>query len=43
VADQIAQGKFANGGVLSPDDSWTASYFKKDSLHWRDRLRFAGA
>lgn len=27
-------------GTLEPSDKWTNRYFKKDSLHYRDRLRF---
>ena len=30
------------GGTLSANDSWTNRYFEKESLHWRDRLRFVG-
>jgi len=43
VAEQIAKGEFAGGGLLTPNDSWTVRYFNKDSLHYRDRLRFVGA
>lgn len=43
VAAQMAAGKFAGGGQLAPDDWWTNRYFQKDSLHFRDRLRFVGA
>ena len=43
VAQERAKGTFPGGGHLAPDDSWTARYFKKDSLPCRDRLRFVGA
>lgn len=42
VAKQIKDGKFPGGGHLATDASWTNRYFKRDSLHYRDRLRFAG-
>ena len=42
VAEQVGKGQFPGGGVLRPDDTWTDSYFKKDSRHYRDRLRFVG-
>src|SRR5262249_38757361 len=43
VEEQVARGDFPGGGELEPDASWTDRYFKKDSLHFRDRLRFVGA
>ncbi|HSY18689.1 MAG TPA: phospholipase D-like domain-containing protein [Candidatus Acidoferrales bacterium] len=43
VQDQIQKGKLPGGGKLQPDDKWTDRYFKKNSLHFRDRLRFVGA
>ena len=43
VQQEIAKGKFPGGGFLRPNDKWTDRYFKKDSLHFRDRLRFIGA
>jgi phosphatidylserine/phosphatidylglycerophosphate/cardiolipin synthase-like enzyme len=43
AANEIARGTFSGGGKLAPDDSWTNRYFKQDSLHCRDRLRFVGA
>jgi phosphatidylserine/phosphatidylglycerophosphate/cardiolipin synthase-like enzyme len=42
VAEQVAKGEFKGGGVLSDTDAWTERYFKKDSLPYRDRLRFVG-
>ena len=43
VAQEIAKKKFPGGGFLRPSDKWTDRYFKKDSLHFRDRLRFIGS
>ncbi len=42
VEEQIAKGQFLGGGRLTPNDQWTDRYFKKDSLPYRDRLRFVG-
>ena len=42
VAEQIAKGQFTGGGRLSSTDGWTDRYFKKDTLPFRDRLRFVG-
>jgi phosphatidylserine/phosphatidylglycerophosphate/cardiolipin synthase-like enzyme len=39
---QSATGEKTPPPALTPDDSWTNRYFKKDSLHYRDRLRFVG-
>jgi phosphatidylserine/phosphatidylglycerophosphate/cardiolipin synthase-like enzyme len=42
VAQEMAKKKSKVMGTLQPNDSWTDRYFKKDSLHFRDRLRFVG-
>jgi phosphatidylserine/phosphatidylglycerophosphate/cardiolipin synthase-like enzyme len=36
------KGKSAKPPMLTPDDSWTNRYFEKDSLPFRDRIRFSG-
>ena len=36
------KGKSAKPPMLTPDDSWTNRYFVKDSLPFRDRIRFSG-
>lgn len=36
------KGKSAKPPMLTPDDSWTNRYFVKDSLPFRDRMRFSG-
>ncbi len=41
VAQEMAKKKSTVMGTLQPNDKWTDRYFKKDSLHFRDRLRFA--
>lgn len=40
VAQVMAKKKSPLSGTLQPDDKWTDRYFKKDSLHYRDRLSF---
>lgn len=42
VAQEMAKKKSSMSGTLQPSDSWTDRYFRKDSLHFRDRLRFVG-
>ena len=42
VAQEMAKKRSAVMGTLQPSDKWTDRYFKKDSLHFRDRLRFIG-
>jgi len=42
VAAEMAKRNSPLSGTLQPNDKWTDRYFKKDSLHYRDRLRFAG-
>lgn len=42
VAENVAKGTFPGGWTLRPDNKWTDRYFKEDSLHFRDRLRFVG-
>lgn len=42
VAEQVATGQFKGGSALQPDDTWTDRYFKKGTLHHRDRLCFVG-
>jgi hypothetical protein len=37
---KTGSGKKSQPLHLTPDDSWTNRYFEKESLHWRDRLRF---
>jgi phosphatidylserine/phosphatidylglycerophosphate/cardiolipin synthase-like enzyme len=42
VAQEMAKKKSTMTGTLQPNDKWTDRYFRKDSLHFRDRLRFSG-
>ena len=42
VAQEMAKKKSSMTGTLQPNNKWTDRYFKKDSLHFRDRLRFIG-
>jgi len=42
VAAEIAKKGSKVSGTLVTNNSWTNRYFKKDSLHYRDRLRFVG-
>ncbi|HEX7903985.1 MAG TPA: phospholipase D-like domain-containing protein [Chitinophagaceae bacterium] len=42
VAAEMAKKNSPLSGTLQPNDKWTDRYFRKDSLHYRDRLRFVG-
>ncbi|MBK6379563.1 MAG: phospholipase [Chitinophagaceae bacterium] len=42
VVQEMAKKKSSITGTLQPNNKWTDRYFKKDSLHFRDRLRFIG-
>jgi phosphatidylserine/phosphatidylglycerophosphate/cardiolipin synthase-like enzyme len=42
VVSEMAKKKAKISGTLQTSNKWTDRYFKKDSLHFRDRLRFVG-
>ena len=42
VVAEMAKKHAKISGTLQPNNKWTDRYFRKDSLHFRDRLRFVG-